>query len=74
VSAITVTVRNGGSLLTDGPFTEIKEFIAGFDILDCADSTMRFEAARLAAKHPLAHHHMIEVSQFAGHEFGDAVA
>ena len=33
-----VRVRDGQVLITDGPFAETKEQIAGFDILDCADS------------------------------------
>ncbi|WP_433370080.1 YciI family protein [Streptosporangium sp. CA-115845] len=35
--ATTVRVRNGEVLLTDGPYAEAKDQIAGFDILDCAD-------------------------------------
>jgi hypothetical protein len=67
-TATTVTVRNGETLLSDGPFTETKEFIGGFTIIDCGGQD---EAVRIAAKHPLAHHHMIEVRQFAGHALGD---
>ena len=33
--ATTVRVRAGELLITDGPFTESREWIAGFDILDC---------------------------------------
>jgi hypothetical protein len=36
-TAATVRVRDGETLVTDGPFTEAKEFIAGFDIIDVAD-------------------------------------
>jgi YCII-related domain-containing protein len=35
-------------LVTDGPFTESKEWIAGFDILECDD---RDEAIAIAARH-----------------------
>ena len=33
--AVTVSLRHGEVLVTDGPFSETKEWIAGFDILDC---------------------------------------
>ncbi|BEP13586.1 YciI family protein [Acidothermaceae bacterium B102] len=49
--ATTVRKRNGEVLVTDGPFAETKEWIAGFDILDCADLD---EAIEIASKHPVA--------------------
>ena len=36
--ARTIRVRNGETLITDGPFTESKEGIAGYDLLECNDS------------------------------------
>lgn len=36
----------GNLLVTDGPFTESKEWIAGFDVLDCADLDEAVEIAR----------------------------
>src|ERR1700759_3162338 len=36
-TAATVRIRDGESLVVDGPFAETKEFVGGFDILDCAD-------------------------------------
>ena len=59
--AKTVRVRDGRLLLTDGPFAETKEYIAGFDILECADLDA---AVAIAAAHPMAHTHMIEVRAF----------
>jgi hypothetical protein len=59
--ATTVRVRGGEALITDGPFAETKELIAGFDILDCAD---RDEAVEAAAKHPVARFGSIEVRPF----------
>ena len=59
--AKTVRVRKGKVVVTDGPYTETKEFIAGFDILECADLD---EAIAVAAAHPMAHTHMIEVRPF----------
>jgi hypothetical protein len=61
-TATTVRVRDGETLLTDGPFIETKEFIGGFDVIDCAGID---EAVAVAAEHPLARFHMIEVRPFA---------
>jgi len=60
-TATTVRVRNGETLLSDGPFIETKEFIAGIDVVSCAD---RQEAIELAAAHPIARYHAIEVRPF----------
>ena len=54
-------VRDGKLLLTDGPFIESKELIAGFDIIDCADLD---EAIEVASKHPMAKFGMVEVRPF----------
>jgi hypothetical protein len=62
-TATTVRVRDGQTLLTDGPFAETKEFLAGIDILSC--ETME-EALEVAAATPLAHLHMVEVRPFWG--------
>ena len=48
-SATTVRVRDGQSLVTDGPFAETKEALGGFFLLDCADLE---EAAQVAAQIP----------------------
>jgi hypothetical protein len=45
-SATTVRVREGETLLTDGPFAEIKEQLGGYVLLECADLD---EAVRWAA-------------------------
>lgn len=60
-AAVTVRVRGGETLLSDGPFTESKEYVGGFDIVDCADLD---EAIELAADHPVAAHGTIEVRPF----------
>src|SRR5579859_6385953 len=36
-TATTVRIRNGKTLITDGPFAETKEQLAGFYILNCKD-------------------------------------
>ncbi len=56
-----VRVRDGEVLVTDGAFTESKEWIAGFDILEC-ESIER--AIEIAAKHPMAREGRIEVREF----------
>jgi hypothetical protein len=52
------TVREGGTLVTDGPFAETKEQIAGYDLLE-ADSVE--ELIELAAQHPVARFGAIEI-------------
>lgn len=53
-----VRVRQGGTLVTDGPFAEMSEHLAGFDLLDCADME---EAVRVAADHPMAWYGRLEL-------------
>lgn len=62
-TATTVRVRDGETLLRDGPFVETKEYVAGIDVLSC--DTLD-EALELAVKHPLSHFHMVEVRPFWG--------
>jgi hypothetical protein len=59
--ATTVRVRKGELLVTDGPFTESKEWIAGFDIVECNDLD---EAIDYASRHPMAHTGRIEIRPF----------
>ncbi len=49
--ARTVRVRAGRTMVADGPFTESKEWIAGYDLLECVDLD---EAIEVASKHPMA--------------------
>jgi hypothetical protein len=56
--AKTVRVRKGKLLVTDGPFAETKEWIAGFDLLECRDID---EAIQVASKHPMARFGRLEV-------------
>ncbi len=60
-AATMVRVRDGQTLLTDGPFMQAGEFIADLDVVSCAD---RQQAIDLAAAHPIARHHAIEVRPF----------
>jgi hypothetical protein len=50
-AATTVRVRDGETLLTDGPAAEIKEQLGGFTLIDCADLD---EALKWAARMPAA--------------------
>jgi hypothetical protein len=54
----TVRVRDGKTLITDGPFAETKEAIGGFDLLECGSLE---EAIEIAASHPMAEAGTIEV-------------
>jgi hypothetical protein len=70
--AATVRVRDGATLVTDGPFAETKEFVAGFDVLECADLD---EALEVMAKSPVAQFHPIEIRPFmAGLRLGEEAA
>jgi hypothetical protein len=60
-AARTVRVRDSRAIVTDGPFAETKEQIAGFDVLECADLD---EAIEAAAKHPMARAGVLEVRPF----------
>jgi hypothetical protein len=57
-AATTVRRRNGKVLVTDGPFAETKEWIAGFDLLECADLDTAIE---IASRHPMARFGRIEI-------------
>ena len=57
-TARTVQVRNGKTLITDGPFAETKEQLAGTYILECKDME---EAIELAAKIPDASYGSVEI-------------
>jgi hypothetical protein len=57
-TATTVRVRDGETLVTDGPFVETKEALGGYFLLEC--ETMD-EALDLAAQIPGAQHGAIEV-------------
>lgn len=57
-TATTVRVRNGQLAVTDGPFAETKEQLAGFYMIDARDLN---EAIALAARIPPARTGSIEV-------------
>jgi hypothetical protein len=57
-SATTVRVRDGRTLLTDGPAAELREQVGGYALVECADLD---EALRWAALIPAAKDASVEV-------------
>ena len=57
-TATTVRVRDGAVSVTDGPFAETKEMLAGFYLVDATDLN---EAIKIAADMPPAKYGSIEV-------------
>jgi len=57
-TATTLRVRNGKVSITDGPFAETKEQLAGFYLLEARDLN---EALQMAAKIPPAREGSVEV-------------
>lgn len=60
-NAKTVRVRDDEVLVTDGPFVETKEVVAGFDVLECRDLK---HAIEVAAAHPMARGGVLELRPF----------
>jgi hypothetical protein len=61
--ARSVRVRDGKTMVTDGPFAETKEAVGGFDIIECGNLE---EALEIAAGHPVAQIGTIEVRPLWG--------
>ena len=57
-TATSVRIRDGRTIVTDGPFAETKEALGGFYLLSCRDLD---EAIEMAAKIPAATRGTIEV-------------
>lgn len=57
-AATTIRVRNGKMSVTDGPFAETKEQLAGFYLIDARDLN---DAIRVAARIPAARAGSVEV-------------
>jgi hypothetical protein len=58
--AATVRRYGGEVLVSDGPFAETKEQIAGFDLIECASIA---EAIQVASRHPVARIGTFELRQ-----------
>ena len=59
-AAVRLDVRGGRQTMVDGPFTEAKEFVGGFFLLDCGT---RERALQLAGECPAAEWATIEVRE-----------
>jgi hypothetical protein len=57
-AAASVRVTNGEAQVTDGPFAETKEVLAGYYVVSCGDLD---EALKVAARLPLARYGTVEV-------------
>ena len=57
-TATTVRVREGRTLISDGPFAETKEALGGYYLVDCPDLDTAIE---LAARIPGAAHGSVEI-------------
>jgi hypothetical protein len=57
-SATTIRVRDGETLMTDGPYAELKEQLGGYYLLECPDLD---EALRWAVMIPAASRGAVEV-------------
>jgi hypothetical protein len=66
-------VRQSGSdfLVTDGPYTETKEHLAGFWIINAADLDAALEWARLLT---VAHRRAVEVRSIEGRDIDELLA
>jgi hypothetical protein len=60
-AAVRVKVRDGKSTLIDGPFSEAKEMVGGFYLLDC---DTREQAIAVARECPAAEWATVEVREF----------
>ncbi len=60
-TATVIDNRGGEAMVTDGPFVESKEYLAGFWIIEAADLDV---ALRLAAEGSKACHRKVEVRPF----------
>jgi hypothetical protein len=58
--ATTVRVRDGQTVLSDGPYAETKEALGGYYLLECGSLE---EAVEWAARIPAAEHGAVEVRQ-----------
>jgi hypothetical protein len=56
--AVTIRVRDGKRVLTDGPFADRGEQIAAYELIECADRDIAIE---VASRHPMASAATIEV-------------
>ena len=56
--AVTVRTRGPHTLVSNWPRTETREFVGGFDVIECTDLD---EAIAIAERHPVSWFHPIEI-------------
>jgi hypothetical protein len=66
-TATVIDGRGGEAMITDGPFVESKEYLAGFWVIEAADLDV---ALRLAAEGSKACNRKVEVRPFLGDSGG----
>ncbi len=66
-TATSVRVRDGKTLVTDGPYAETKEQLGGFYLMECADLD---QAIEVAAQIPSADDGVIEIRPVYTDPFG----
>lgn len=59
-AAVTIRPRTGRTTVVDGPFTEAKELVAGFYLIEAADMQ---EAIAIASRFPGAQHGAVEIRE-----------
>lgn len=65
-TARVVSVRNGGTLVTDGPFSDTKEQLAGYNIFDCEDLDAAIKVASMLPWATKGHVEIRPVVEFGG--------
>jgi hypothetical protein len=60
-TATVVSVRDGKTLITDGPFIDSKEQLGGYYVFDCASEDVALEIAALL---PIAHVEVRPIVEF----------
>lgn len=64
-TASVVSVRNGGTIVTDGPFVDTKEQLGGFYVFDCKNLEVALELAAKIPWAPTGHIEVRPVMEFA---------
>lgn len=59
-AAVTIRPRTSRTTIVDGPFTETKELVAGFYLIEAADMQ---EAIAIASRFPGARHGAVEIRE-----------
>ena len=63
-TATTVSVRNGETLATDGPFADTKEHLGGYYVIECADLDDAIDIATRVPWAPTGHIEVRPIIEF----------